>query len=221
MTKLFRDELEKIKKKILSLSSLVEESVEKAVLSLVKNDRSLAEEVIENDHLIDTLEVEVEEDCLKVMALYQPVAIDLRFLVAVLKINNDLERIADISANIADRCIYLFKEAELKMPFDLEGMADKTRNMLKKSLSSLIEQDVDMANEVIREDDEIDEINRKVYLEVYRQIKKDPSMTEALSRCGAIAKFLERISDYSTNIAEDVIYMVDAKIVRHKPESLL
>jgi len=218
MTKHFQNELERLKKKLLSLSAIVEESVERAVRSISNRDVKLAREVIENDHVIDLLEVEVEEECLKILALHQPVAVDLRFVVAVLKINNDLERIGDLAVNIAERSAYLGQKAPIEMPCDFGTMEKKTRLMLEKALDSLIQMDLEIANEVGAADDEIDAINREMYIQVSKGIRKSPDQADRLIHCLSISRHLERIADYATNIAEDVIYMIEGQIVRHQPE---
>ena len=218
MTQHFQNELERLKKKLLSLCCIVEESVEKAVRSISMRDIELAREVIENDDSIDSIEVEIEEECLKILALHQPVAIDLRFVVAVLKINNDLERIGDLAVNIAERSAYLSQIAPIEMPFDFETMEMKTRLMLKKALDSFIQMDLKIANQVRAADDEVDAINREMYDQVSQGIGKSPDQADRLIHCLSISRHLERIADYATNIAEDVIYMIEGQIVRHQPE---
>ena len=218
MTKHFQNELERLKKKLLTLSAIVEESVEKAVRSISNRDVQLAREVIENDRSIDLLEVEVEEECLKVLALHQPVAVDLRFVVAVLKINNDLERIGDLAVNIAERSTYLGQKEPIEMPFDFATMEKKTRLMLEKAIDSLIQMNLEVAREVGAADDEIDAINREMYDQVAKGIRNSPDQADRLIHCLSISRHLERIADYATNIAEDVIYMIEGQIVRHQPE---
>jgi phosphate transport system protein len=218
MTKHFHHELERLKKKLLALSAIVEESVERAVRSISNRDVDLAREVIENDRAIDLLEVEVEEECLKILALHQPVAGDLRFVVAVLKINNDLERIGDLAVNIAERSTYLSEKEPIAMPFDFATMEKKTRLMLEKSIDSLIQMNLKVANEVGAADDEIDAINREMYNQVAIGVRKSPDQADRLIHCLSISRHLERIADYATNIAEDVIYMIEGQIVRHQPE---
>lgn len=218
MTKHFQNELERLKKKLLTLSAIVEESVEKAVRSISNRDVQLAREVIENDRSIDLLEVEVEEECLKVLALHQPVAVDLRFVVAVLKINNDLERIGDLAVNIAERSSYLGQKEPIEMPFDFATMEKKTRLMLEKAIDSLIQMNLEVAREVGAADDEIDAINREMYDQVAKGIRNSPDQADRLIHCLSISRHLERIADYATNIAEDVIYMIEGQIVRHQPE---
>ncbi len=219
MTQHFRREVERLKKKILSLCAFVEESVHKSVKSVEERDEKLARSVIETDLEIDQMEVELEEECLKVLALYQPVAIDLRFIVAVLKINNDLERIADEAANIAERSLYLSKKPKVNLPIDLPGMAEKVKAMLDKSLNSLVEMDTDLARLVCKSDDEIDDINRQIFSKVQQRIKSEPDQIEALIHLLSVSRYLERIADHATNIAEDVIYMVEGVITRHSAKS--
>ncbi|MFQ5544019.1 MAG: phosphate signaling complex protein PhoU, partial [Nitrospiria bacterium] len=178
MPKHLQNELEKLKKKLLSLSAIVEGTLEKSIRSFSERNEKLAIEVIEYDDTIDEIEVEVEEDCLKIMALHQPVAIDLRFLVAVLKINNDLERIGDLSVNIAERSLYLCRESSFTAPFDFGEMTTKTRSMLKRALDSLIHQNPELAHQVCADDDEVDSINRQIYNLFYDEIRKTPHLVE-------------------------------------------
>ncbi|RLA62764.1 MAG: phosphate transport system regulatory protein PhoU [Epsilonproteobacteria bacterium] len=218
MAKHLQNELEKLKRKLITLSSVIEESVVKSVRSVGNKDFDLAQEVIDHDHTIDLIEVEVEEECLKILALYQPVAVDLRYVIAVLKINNDLERIGDLAVNIAEQSIYMGKQRNIKIPFDFDSMSQKTLAMLKKALDSLVQFDTSLAHQTCLDDDEVDAINREMYGKVYAGIKKDPNHVECFIRYLSISRHLERIADYATNIAEDVIYMIDGTIVRHKPE---
>jgi phosphate transport system protein len=211
-------EIEKLKRKILALSTVVEESVQKAVKSVEQRNSKLAMSVIGNDIKIDHTEVDVEEECLKVLALYQPVAIDLRFIVAVLKINNDLERIGDLAVNIAERAAFLATQPKIAIPFDLQGMAEKSQTMLKRSLDALVNMDSHLAREVCASDDEVDALNRDMYSQVKIGINRHPDDVESLIHFLSISRHLERIADHATNIAEDVIYMVDGEISRHKTE---
>lgn len=218
MAKHLQNELERLKRKLITLSSVVEESVVKAVRSVGNKDLALAKEVIDNDHTIDLFEVEVEEECLKILALYQPVAVDLRYVIAVLKINNDLERIGDLAVNIAEQSTYMGKQRNIEIPFDFDTMSELTLAMLKKSLDSLVQFDTSLAHQTCLDDEEVDSINRDMYGKVYAGIQKDPEHVECFIRYLSISRHLERIADYATNIAEDVIYMIDGTIVRHKPE---
>lgn len=218
MTIHFERELDRLKKRILSLGAMVEERVRMAIKAMEMRDRKLAEKVIEADHEIDQIEVDVEEECLKILALYQPVAIDLRFIIAVIKINNDLERIGDLAVNIAERAAFLSTQKKLDIPFDFPGMAEKTQSMLKRSLDSLVNMDIDLAWEVGASDDEVDAINRDMYLQVQDGIRKNIDRIECLIHLLQASRHLERIADLATNIAEDVIYMVKGEIVRHHAE---
>ena len=208
-------EMEKIKKMILALSAVVEESVQQAVQSLEKLDVPLAEKVIGNDEQVDEMEVDLEEECLKILALYQPVAIDLRFLISVLKINNDLERIADLAVNVAERTVALAADARVPAPFDFSEMARRVQVMLEKSLDSLVNMDSRLALQVCKLDDEVDEIHKKTYQLVKDQILQYPERIDGLVHYLSISRHLERIADLATNIAEDVLYMIQGEIVRH------
>jgi len=217
MAKHFDRELEKIKKKILSLGAMVEERVYLAIKAIESRDPDLAQRIIRSDHEIDETEVEVEEECLKILALYQPVAIDLRFIVAVIKINNDLERIADEAVNIARGVSYLSrKEKTFYFDFDFSQMVEKTQSMLKSSLDALVNLDTDLAFKVCILDDEIDKINGEVHRLVKDAIGDNPEQGEHLVNLLLISRHLERIADHATNIAEEVIYLIEGEIVRHE-----
>ena len=216
MSKHLQREAESLKKRILHLGTVVEESLQKAVKALQRRDDGPARDVIETDPAIDEMEVGIEEECLKVLALHQPVAIDLRFIVTVLKINSDLERVGDLSVNIAERAVFLASHDPVDIPFDFPGMARKARCMLKKSLDALVNLDVDLAREVRADDDEVDAMNREMYRQVKRGIRENPHRLESLIHLLSASRHLERIADHATNIAEDVIYMVDGKIIRHQ-----
>lgn len=218
MAKHLETEMEKLRNKLLSLTAMVEDIVQKSVKTLQDKDKALAKEVLKIDDTIDQHEVEIEEDCLKILALHQPVAIDLRYLIGVLKMNNDLERIGDLAVNIAERTLYILKEAPITAPFDITDMAQKTNEMLKKSIDALIKMDPEMAKEVLFMDDEVDKHNKEMYGLVYAAIKEQPEHVAALLNYLSASRHLERIADYTTNIAEDVIYMIDGTIVRHNPE---
>ena len=208
-------DIDNLKKKILFLSARVEESLRNAVNALINRDASMAIEVIEGDVEIDKLEVEIEEDCLKILALYQPVAIDLRFIVAVLKINNDLERVGDLAVNIAERAENLTKRKKIKYPSELRQMLDKSQNMLRLSLDALVNLDANEALKVCSLDNEVDELNRVMYDKIKVELKNNPDDPAPYLMMLIISRILERIGDQATNIAEDVIYMVEGNIVRH------
>ena len=209
-------EIENLKKKILAFSADVEAALQDAIKALKDKNYTLAQQVIDNDFELDNMEVEIEEECLKILALHAPVANDLRFIIAVLKINNGLERIADQAGNIAERTKVIVSWAGGEIPKELTIMVNRTQWMLDKSLLALINLNTKTAREVIEADDEIDELNRKMYGLIQRLIIKKPDDLEYLISLLSISRQLERIADQVTNIAEDVIYMVDGDIVRHK-----
>ncbi len=211
-----QNEIEKLKKRILTIGAYVNDAIKDAVKSLRDRDPKLAKRVVDGDVRIDEMEVELEEECLKVLALHQPVATDLRFVVAILKINNDMERIADQASNIAERSISLADQDKMAYPEELNQMLEKTQEMLNKSLHALIEMDVDLAREVISEDDEVDDLNREIYKLTQQSISRQPERLSCFINIMSVSRQLERIADLVTNIAEDIIYMVEGEIIRHK-----
>ena len=208
-------ELDKLKKSILALAAVVEESVKQAVIALQNRDTVLANKIIEGDLAVNQKEVELEEECLKILALHQPVAADLRFIVAVLKINNDLERIGDLAANMAERTIQLAEVKAKDAPFDVEAMAEKVEIMLEMALDALVNYDLKLANEAIEMDDEVDAMHKDAFTAVKKQIRENPKDMDEQVNYLSISRYLERIADLATNIAEDVVYMIEGKIVRH------
>ncbi|MCB0352465.1 MAG: phosphate signaling complex protein PhoU [Bdellovibrionales bacterium] len=209
-------EVERLKKKLLELSTTVEENVHRAVRAVLDKDESLADAAIRFDPKIDQMEVEVEEDCLKILALYHPVAIDLRFIISVLKINNDLERIGDLSTNIAARAKSLARLANSDTESNLEQMSELVQGMLRDSLSALIRLDLKLAQKVCNSDQAVDELNRETYKRAHKEILKHPGSVKKMFFYVSVSRNLERIADLATNIAEDVIYMIDGEIVRHR-----
>ena len=220
MKRHLQKELSGLKKRILSLGALVEERVRMTIRALETKDGELAREIIRSDKEIDQAEVEVEEECLKIIALHQPVAVDLRFINIVIKINNDLERVGDEAVNIAERVENMSKRLPLAFPFDFAAMAEKAEAMLKNSLDALVNQDVDLAYKVCLGDDEVDRMNRTIYDKVKAAIKEQPDRVAYLLSLMLIGRHLERIADHATNIAEEVIYMIEGKIFRHRKEEL-
>jgi phosphate transport system protein len=212
-------ELEKVKKMILTLGAMVERSVRTAIKSIESRDISEAKSVIEADIEIDQMEVEIEEECLKLLALHQPVAIDLRFIIAVIKINSELERIADQAVNIAERVINIAKRERIQLPFDYSGMAEKTQLMLKSALDSLVNLDIDLARKVIFLDDEVDRMKRDVYDKVKETIQAQPQHVGYLINLLLISRHLERIGDHAVDIAQEVIYLIEGEILRHKDKT--
>lgn len=218
MSRHLQREIGRLKRQILAISAVVEESVHKAVKTLQERDEELARSVIETDLEIDQMEVYMEEECLKILALHQPVGSDLRLIVAILKINNDLERIGDLAVNIAERAAFLATHEKIDLPLDFPLMAEKAKAMLRRSLDALVERNADLAHRVCAADDEVDAINREAYTRVEEAIRRHPEQTESLIQLLSASRHLERIADHATNIAEDVLYMMEGEIVRHKAE---
>jgi len=208
-------ELHKIKQIILSLGAMVEDRVHKAAKVIQSRDTFDAARIIKEDYEIDEMEIEIEEECLKILALYQPVAADLRFIVAVIKINNDLERIADEAVNIARRVEVIAKNKNSEFTFDYSQMFEKISFMLRKSLDALVRLDTDLAYKVCLMDEEVDKIHKIAYDMIKENMRKNPDSLGSLINYFLISRHLERIGDHATNIAEEVIYMTDGDIVRH------
>ena len=215
MTKHFLKELETIKKRILTLGSMVEDLVHDSVQAVDRVDADLADLIIKKDSEIDDTEVDIEEECLKVLALHQPVAVDLRFIIAVIKINNELERIGDQAVNIAQRVQVIAKRPKPPFWFDYSEMGEKAQKMLRMSLDALVNLDVDQAYRVITMDDEVDRIKKDAYDKIKQAIKDLPERVGYYINLLLISRHLERLADHATNIAEEVIYLVEGEIFRH------
>lgn len=208
--------IENLKKRVLALGSQVEDHVRLSVKAITSGDHEMAARVIDGDLEIDQAEVDLEEECLEILALHQPVAIDLRYIVAVMKINNDLERIGDLAVNIAETAVFVASRRGVEPPFDYGPMAEKTRVMLKKSLDSFVTMDVKIAYEVCAQDDEVDYMKHFIHKQFEEKIRTQDTGLEALVHLFLVSRHLERIADHATNIAEDVIYMVTGDIHRHR-----
>jgi phosphate transport system protein len=208
-------EIDKVKKSLLALCAIVEDQVQSSVGALLNRDVRLAESVEQRDEEIDRREVEIEEECLKILALHQPVAIDLRFIIAAMKINNDLERIGDLAVNIARKAASFAAEPSIPIAFDIAGMSQRVQAMLRDSLDALVNMDAALAADVCRRDDEVDRIKKEIRGEAEGQIRREPQNVRPLMRLLAVSRNLERIADCATNIAEDVIYMSEGRIIRH------
>ena len=216
MGKHLRLDLERLERSLLDLGAEVEEAVRRAMRSLTERRADIARGVIERDRLLDAREVEIEEECLKILALHQPVAADLRFVAACLKINNDLERIGDLAVNIAERAEGLLRNAApVTLSRSLEPMAEVAVRMLRESLDAFVRGDVPLARQVLVEDDEVDDFLRRQLEELTAAMRSAPEDVEGLLRLTSVSRNLERIADLATNIAEDVVYMVDGEIIRH------
>jgi len=211
-------EIENLKKLVLSLGAIVEEQIQRAMLALERRDGELANEVALRDREIDSLEIVIEEECLKILALYQPVANELRFVISVLKMNIDLERIGDLASNIAKRARYLSKKEKIDMISDFEVVSAKTQAMVKNSLDALVNLDEKLAREVISADDEVDKLTKQFLKKTITAIEKEPQRTKDYFSIRSVSKNLERMADSATNIAEDVVYLCSGEIIRHAEE---
>ncbi|HSW46525.1 MAG TPA: phosphate signaling complex protein PhoU [Phycisphaerae bacterium] len=209
-------EIDKLKKHILALGALVEENVQLSLKALSTGDKSLADRVLDRDEEIDRKEVAIEEECLKILALYQPVAVDLRFVVALLKINNDLERVGDQAVNIANKVEITARAGNASLLHVFESvMVDKALWMLRESLNALVNMDTGLARKVRATDDEVDNLKGEAREAFLREITKKPDHARTLLALFGAARNIERMADLACNIAEDVIYMVEGNIVRH------
>ena len=218
MSRHLQKDIEALKEKIIEMGEFVEDRVYQATMSIINRDKAQAQSVINGDAEIDTIEVSIEEESMKLLALYQPVAVDLRFIIAVMKINNDLERVGDLAVNIAERSAFLATQDPIEFPFDLRAMAEQAEAMLSRSIDALINLDVKEACRIRSEDDQVDAYNREMYTRIKDDLLSQPENINALLHAVSIGRHLERIADHATNIAEEVIYLVEARIVRHKPE---
>ncbi len=219
MSKHFQRDLEFLKKEILSLGSMVHDAINKAFIALVDRRADIAREVIDGDDLINEKEVFIEEECLKALALHQPVAADLRYIVGILKVNNDLERMGDLAVNIAERTIYLAKKERLDTSLDFSRMAAGVQSMVQMSLDALIKKDTQIARKVLAMDDDIDDMNRDMYNLLQDVMQKDSTTIKRAVHLLSSSRHLERIADLSTNIAEDVIFMIEGELIRHRTEN--
>jgi len=211
----FHHELEKLNKKLLKLSSMVEERVRKAIQVIESMDQPTVQAIIVADYEVDEMEIDIEEDCLKILALHQPVATDLRFLIAVIKINNEMERIADIAVNIAMRVENISKfKHPAAITYDFSAMSEKVISMLKNSIDALVNQDAKLARSIFLDDDVVDECRNLCYEDIKERIKRDPEHPGYHINTYLLARHLERIADRAVNIAEEVIYFVEGTITR-------
>jgi len=208
-------DLQRLQRQLLYLAGEVEQNFRKAMVSLAERKQDLALSVIEADRAIDQREVELEEDCLKVLALHHPVANDLRFVTSCLKINNDLERIGDLAVNISKRAAVLTTSPPLPIPPALARMADEASRMLRESLDAFVRNDADLARRVCKDDDVIDGLHAEINRMVIKQMEAHPAEVEPYVLLLGISKSIERMADHATNIAEDVVYIVEGAIIRH------
>ena len=220
MSKHLERDLESLHQDILTLASAVEAAINNAIHALKERNVALASQVIAGDEPIDEQDNRIEEECLKMLALHQPVAADLRRIAAVLKINNDLERMADLAVDIAERAQRLAELPYVPVPEKLQRMTDRTIAMVRQSLEAFVNLDARLARQVCRLDDEVDRDNAEIIQELIGMMRASPEMIEPALSMFSATRHLERIADHATNIAEDVIYLIEGEIVRHRPEAI-
>jgi len=213
--KRYEEELKKLREEILYMGGLVEDQIQKSVKSLVDRDSDLATVIIERDHEVNRLDVEIDELCIKLLALHQPAGRDLRFITTGLKITTDLERIGDMAVNICERALELNQEPQLKPYIDIPRMARISQRMIRESLDAFVREDTELALKVCRDDDEVDQLNAQIFRETLTFMLQNAQTISRATKISSISKYLERIADHATNIAEMVIFMVKGKSIRH------
>ncbi len=215
MQRHFDEELTQLKEQILRMGSLVEQQVQGAIQALVDRDSDLARRVIQNDRQVNTMDVEVDENCIRLLALHQPTARDLRFITTAMKISTELERMSDLAENICERAIELNEEPQLKPYIDIPRMANWGLTMVKESLDAFVNRDAGLARKVCGDDDFVDDLTEQLFRELLSFMMENPATISRAIRLTFIAKYIERISDHATNVAELVVYLVEGKIIRH------
>jgi len=208
-------DLENIKEQILKMGSFVEDAIRKSIKALVERDRDLAIAVIDGDAIVNNFDVEIEELCIRFLALWQPTGSNLRFVTTAIKIITDIERIGDMAVDTCERAVEMLDEPPLKPYIDIPRMAEAAQKMLKDSLDAFVAKDADLAIAVCESDDFVDNLNQQIFNELLLYMLKDPKNIGRAVRLTYIAKYLERIADHATNIAEMVVYMVKGKVIRH------
>ncbi|HEU4367324.1 MAG TPA: phosphate signaling complex protein PhoU [Methylomirabilota bacterium] len=215
MQRHFHEELEALKQTLLAMGGLVEDQIRRVMAALLERDSAVAQEVIDRDRQVNAYDVEVDEKCVELLALHQPTAGDLRFITTAMKIVTDLERIGDQAVNIGQRALELNREPQLKPYIDLPRMAERAQRMVKESLDAFVARDTDLARRVCAADEEVDALKEQIFRELLTFMMEDARTIPRAIRLILISRFLERVADHATNIAEMVIYMVDSKMVRH------
>lgn len=215
MERHFEEDFDRIKGKILMMGSLVEDQIRNALTALIERDEDLARQVIENDHKVNTFDVEIDEMALDALVRYQPVAKDLRFVTTAMKISTELERMSDLAENICERAIELNEEPQLKPYIDIPHMAERARIMVKESLDAFVKMDSALARKVIQDDDFIDNLTEQLFRELLSFMIENPKTISRAIRLSFISKYIERLADHATNVAELVVYLVEGKIIRH------
>jgi phosphate transport system protein len=215
----FVEELEQLKTKLLEMSSLVEAAIQRSVSAVIHKDRSAADEVFRNEARINDIEIEIDEFAVNLLALQQPMAADLRLIIAALKINTDLERMGDLAVNIAQRARSLMEEPVIKPMIDIPHIAGLVQSMVRKALDAFVTRDAELARSVLASDDAVDNMRTACYHELVSFMERDPQNIKAALDLLAVTRNLERIADHSTNIAEDVLFLVKGVDVRHHAEA--
>ena len=215
MQRHFHEELEGVKHTLLAMGGLVEDQIRRAMKALLERDDALAQEVIDRDRQVNTYDVEIDEQCVSLLALHQPAAGDLRFITTAMKIVTDLERIGDQAVNIAQRVLELNREPRLKPYIDLPRMAERAQRMVKESLDAFVARDTALARRVCGEDAEVDALKEQIFRELLTFMMEDPRTIPRAIRVILISRFLERVADHATIIAEMVVYLVEGKMIRH------
>jgi phosphate transport system protein len=211
----FDDELADLKTTLLRMAGLAEDQIDKALTALVTRDSGLARHVIERDHQVNTLDVEIDEECIRLLALHQPAARDLRLVTTAMKISTELERISDLAENVSERTIELNEEPQLKPYIDIPLMGKMARTMVKESIDAFVKDDSALARKVLTDDDFVDDLMEQLFRELLSFMLEDTRTISRAIRLSFIAKYLERMADHATNIAELVVYLVEGKIIRH------
>ena len=216
--KRYEEELSKLREEILYMGGMIEDQIQKSIKSLVERDSKLAELIIERDHEVNRLDVDIDDICVRLLALHQPAGRDLRFITTGLKITTDLERIGDMAVNICERALELNQEPQLKPYIDIPRMARVAQRMIRESLDAFVREDTELALKVCKDDEEVDQLNSQIFREVVTFMIDDPHTINRAIKISSISKYLERIADHATNIAEMVIFMVKGKSIRHLKE---
>ena len=215
----FVEELDYLRSRLLEMSALVEDSVYRSILSLTEKDPQQAQKVIQNEAEINRMEIEIDDLATRLLALQQPMATDLRLLTAAIKINNDLERMGDLAVNIVERSLSLINEPLIKPLIDIPAMATRVQSMIRKSLDSFVKRDPELARTVLVSDDAVDELRDAIYEELIVYMERDPRAVRQGINLMFIARNLERLADHATNVAEDVLFLVEGVDVRHHAET--
>ncbi|HWP81135.1 MAG TPA: phosphate signaling complex protein PhoU [Bacteroidota bacterium] len=218
MPRHFELELDQLRTMLIRMGSLVEEQIELSVKAILESNPSIAQIVIERDRKVDEFDNEIDKQCMRVFALTQPVAIDLRLLMAALKINSDLERIGDIAVNLAERVEPLSAYGNFVKSTSLGPMAAAAREMVKQAIDAFVNSDVELAKKVLQSDDRVDTMDREMFALMLKTMKEDPKVIEPAAHVMILSRHIERLADHATNIAEDVVFLVNAKIIKHQAE---